>query len=95
MEARMSESAADQVNQIPDTMQAVICHGPEDYQLEVLDVRGEHLGPNCWHAAIRMLESRRLPMDKICTHQLPLSDFQKGLDLVASGKESIKVSLIP
>ena len=60
-----------------------------------LDVRGAHLGADCWPAAIRMLESGRLPMDRICTHQLPLADFQKGLDLVASGKESIKVSLIP
>ena len=60
-----------------------------------LDVRGAHLGPHCWPAAIRMIESGRLPMDKICTHQLPLAEFQKGLDLVASGKESIKVSLIP
>ncbi len=60
-----------------------------------LDVRGAHLGPHCWPAAIRMIESGRLPMDKICTHQLPLADFQQGLDLVASGKESIKVSLIP
>jgi hypothetical protein len=34
-------------------------------------------------------------MDEICTHQLPLNDFQKGLDLVASGRESVKVSLIP
>jgi hypothetical protein len=34
-------------------------------------------------------------MEQICTHQLPLSEFQKGLDLVASGKESVKVSLIP
>mgnify|MGYP000114849324 CR=1 FL=1 len=60
-----------------------------------LDVLGAHLGPNCWPAAIRMIEDGRLPMDEICTHQLPLADFQKGLDLVASGKESIKVSLIP
>jgi threonine dehydrogenase-like Zn-dependent dehydrogenase len=42
-----------------------------------------------------MIESGVLPMDKICTHQLPLSEFQKGLDLVASGAESVKVSLIP
>ncbi|CAA9410926.1 MAG: Sorbitol dehydrogenase [uncultured Propionibacteriaceae bacterium] len=60
-----------------------------------LDVLGAHLGPNCWPAAIRMIESGILPMDKICTHQLPLADFQKGLDLVSSGKESVKVSLIP
>jgi erythritol/L-threitol dehydrogenase len=60
-----------------------------------LDVRGAHLGPDCWPAAIRMIESGRLPMDRICTHQLPLAEFQKGLDMVASGTGSIKVSLIP
>jgi erythritol/L-threitol dehydrogenase len=59
-----------------------------------LDVRGGHLCPDCWPAAIRMLESGRLPMDRICTHQVPLADFQNGLDLVASGKESIKVSVV-
>jgi hypothetical protein len=34
-------------------------------------------------------------MDEICTHQLPLSEFQHGLDLVASGNTSVKVTLIP
>ena len=60
-----------------------------------LDVLGAHLGPYCWPAAIKMIESGVLPMNEICTHQLPLAEFQKGLDLVASGKESVKVSLIP
>ncbi|AYY15239.1 erythritol/L-threitol dehydrogenase [Actinobacteria bacterium YIM 96077] len=60
-----------------------------------LDVLGAHLGPECWPAAIRMVESGRLPMNEICTHQLPLADFQDGLELVADGTQSIKVSLIP
>ncbi len=60
-----------------------------------LNVLGAHLGPYCWPAAIRMIESGAPPMDKICTHQLPIAEFQKGLDLVASGKESVKGSLIP
>lgn len=60
-----------------------------------LDVLGAHLGPGCWPAAIRLIEEGKLPLDEICTHQLPLEDFQKGLDMVASGRESIKVSLIP
>ncbi|MEU9884563.1 alcohol dehydrogenase catalytic domain-containing protein [Sphaerisporangium sp. NPDC051017] len=60
-----------------------------------LDVLGAHLGPHCWPAAIRLLESGKLPMDQICSHQLPLSRFQDGLDLVADGTKSIKVSLIP
>jgi 2-desacetyl-2-hydroxyethyl bacteriochlorophyllide A dehydrogenase len=60
-----------------------------------LDIRGAHLGGHSWPDAIRMVESGALPLDEICTHQLPLKDFQRGFDLVASGKESIKVSLIP
>jgi threonine dehydrogenase-like Zn-dependent dehydrogenase len=60
-----------------------------------LDVLGAHLGPHCWPAAARMLESGALPMDRIVTHQLPISQFQDGLDLVSSGTNSIKVALIP
>jgi len=60
-----------------------------------LDVLGAHLGPDCWPAAIRLIEQGALPLDDICTHQLPLAEFQRGLDLVASGAESIKVSLLP
>jgi threonine dehydrogenase-like Zn-dependent dehydrogenase len=60
-----------------------------------LDVRGAHLGPHCWPAAITMLESGALPMERICTHQLPLTEFKKGLDLVGSATESIKVSMLP
>ena len=60
-----------------------------------LNIHGAHLGPDCYPVAIRMLEKGLLPMDRIVTHQLPLADFQKGIDLVASGTESIKVTLTP
>jgi threonine dehydrogenase-like Zn-dependent dehydrogenase len=60
-----------------------------------LDVRGAHLGPHCWPAAIRMIESGALPLDQICTHQLPLADFAEGLELVADGRSSVKVTLMP
>ena len=61
-----------------------------------LDVLGAHLGPHCWPAAIRMLESGVLPIEDICTHQLQLPDFQKGLELVAdTAGSSIKVSILP
>jgi threonine dehydrogenase-like Zn-dependent dehydrogenase len=60
-----------------------------------LDVLGAHLGPHCWPAAVAMIESGRLPLDGICTHQLPVAEFKEGLDLVADGGSSIKVTLIP
>jgi erythritol/L-threitol dehydrogenase len=59
-----------------------------------LDVRGAHLGPYCWPPAIDLLERGGLPMDRIVSHQLPLEDFEAGLNLVAEGRGSVKVSLV-
>ena len=60
-----------------------------------LNIHGSHLSPYCYPIAIRMLEQGLLPMDDIITHTLPLSEFHKGMDMVASGIESIKVTLTP
>jgi threonine dehydrogenase-like Zn-dependent dehydrogenase len=60
-----------------------------------LNVHGSHLGPYCYPIAIDMLRKGLLPMDEIITHQLPLADFQRGIDLVAAGNKSVKVTLLP
>ncbi|WFR66821.1 zinc-binding dehydrogenase [Curtobacterium flaccumfaciens] len=61
-----------------------------------LDIRGAHLGPHTWPAAIKLLETETLPMTEICTHQFPLEQFQEALDLVGdSTGTSVKVSIIP
>ena len=60
-----------------------------------LNIHGSHLGPYCYPIAISMLEQGLLPMEQIITHQLPLSAFQEGIDLVAAGDQSIKVTLQP
>jgi len=36
-----------------------------------------------------------LTMDRIMTHQLPLSEFHAGMAMVAAGTESVKVTLSP
>jgi erythritol/L-threitol dehydrogenase len=60
-----------------------------------LNIHGSHLGPYCYPVAIKMLEEGRLPMERIVTHTLPFADFQQGIDLVAAGTQSIKVTLKP
>ena len=60
-----------------------------------LDIHGAHLSPHTYPVAIRMLEQGLLPMDEIVTQRMPLAEFQAGIDLVASGKTSIKVTLEP
>jgi threonine dehydrogenase-like Zn-dependent dehydrogenase len=60
-----------------------------------LNVHGSHLGPYCYPVAMRMIQEGKLPMEEIVTHRLPLSDFQKGIDMVKSGLTSVKVTLEP
>jgi len=60
-----------------------------------LDIHGSHLGPYCYPIAIRMLARGLLPMDRIVTHRMPLHSFHEGLELVAAGDRSIKVTLTP
>jgi threonine dehydrogenase-like Zn-dependent dehydrogenase len=60
-----------------------------------LTIHGSHLSPYCYPIAINMLAKGLLPMDRIITHQLPLAKFHDGMAMVASGKQSIKVTLTP
>ena len=60
-----------------------------------LNIHGSHLSPYTYPIAIDMLAKGLLPMDRIMTHQLPLSRFHEGMDLVANGAESVKVTLTP
>jgi threonine dehydrogenase-like Zn-dependent dehydrogenase len=60
-----------------------------------LDVLGAHLGPHCWPKAIELIETSALPLDGICSHQLPLERFEEAFDLVANAERSVKVTLLP
>jgi len=60
-----------------------------------LTIKGGHLGPYMWPKAISMIANGDLPMGKIISHVFPLKDFKKGIETVLSGRENIKVMLIP
>lgn len=60
-----------------------------------LNIHGSHLGPYCYPIAIEMLAKRRIDAERIVTHRLPLREYKEGIELVRSGKDSIKVLLEP
>jgi 2-desacetyl-2-hydroxyethyl bacteriochlorophyllide A dehydrogenase len=60
-----------------------------------LDVLGSHLGPYCYPLVIEGIVNGKLPTEGVVTHQLPLEKFKEGFELVKSGKNSLKVILIP
>ena len=39
-----------------------------------------------WQTLSRLLSSRRLDISQLITHELPLEDFQKGFDLMETGR---------
>lgn len=60
-----------------------------------LNLMGSHLGPNCYPAVIQSLASGAVDGSVFITHELPLEDFVKGIELVHAGKDSLKVLLKP
>ncbi len=44
--------------------------------------------------AIRLMESGRIPVREIVSHQLPLTDLQKGIELIEKGADNVKKVLI-
>jgi threonine dehydrogenase-like Zn-dependent dehydrogenase len=51
-----------------------------------------------YEAAVRLIESRKYPLERMHTHTLPLSEAERGLALLAgkvAGEQAIHVALIP
>jgi erythritol/L-threitol dehydrogenase len=60
-----------------------------------LDILGSHLGPYCYPLVIDGIASGKLPTEGVVTHSLPLAQFEEGFKLVQSGKNSLKIILVP
>jgi len=60
-----------------------------------LEVRGAHLGPNCYPAVIDSLASGAVDGSVFISHELPLEEYVQGIEIVHNGKDSLKVLLKP
>lgn len=60
-----------------------------------LDVLGSHLGPYCYPIVIEGIANGDFPTDGVVTHKLPLTEFEKGFEMVSNGRDSLKVILVP
>lgn len=51
-----------------------------------------------WRAydmAVRLIESGRVPVERMHTHTLPLAEAERGLRMLAAGDEAIHIALVP
>jgi threonine dehydrogenase-like Zn-dependent dehydrogenase len=60
-----------------------------------LNIRGVHLGPNCYPAVIQSLSSGAVDASVFLSHELPLEAFEQGFEIVHAGQSSLKVLLKP
>ncbi len=59
-----------------------------------LNIHGAHLGPYSYPLAIQYLCDGTIRGERMVTHELPLEQFEEGLEIAAQGDESIKVVLV-
>ncbi|MFD0872382.1 Sorbitol dehydrogenase [Chlamydia abortus] len=60
-----------------------------------LDVLGSHLGPYCYPLVIEGIRNGDFPTEGVVTHKLPLEDYLRGFEMMKSGKDSLKIILVP
>ena len=57
-------------------------------------IYGGFLGKYYFEKTARIIESGILPLEEIVTHTFPLSEYEKGLELLRAGK-ALKVVIYP
>ena len=62
---------------------------------EIAVITSYGAAPRDLEEALKLIKNRRIQVDDLITHILPLQDAQEGFKLVAEAKESIKVILKP
>lgn len=50
-----------------------------------LTIRGTYITKGTFPLAIKMIEEKRIPIEKLVTHRIPLEDLLKGIDLMVQG----------
>jgi L-iditol 2-dehydrogenase len=61
-----------------------------------IDIRGAHLSPFCYPLAIKYLQKGLVRVDRILTHDFPLSRFEEAFELALSRDPGVlKVTLTP
>jgi D-arabinitol dehydrogenase (NADP+) len=59
-----------------------------------LKIKGSFAQIDCFPRALAYLENKKVKVDEIVTHEVPLQDYQKALDL-ARARKGIKIAIIP
>jgi L-iditol 2-dehydrogenase len=62
---------------------------------EIRILTAYYCGPNDIRESMRLIETGTIKVEDLITHRLPLEDTAKGFELVAGGRDSLKVIIRP
>ncbi len=62
--------------------------------MKELQIFGSWLANGTFPAAVKVLESRKLDLDGLISHKIPLTDLHKGIDMLAK-REAMKIIVFP
>jgi 2-desacetyl-2-hydroxyethyl bacteriochlorophyllide A dehydrogenase len=60
-----------------------------------LTIYGAHLSPYCYDTVIEWLGNGKLPSEGVVSHILPMEGWKEAFEMVASGKNCLKVAFAP
>ena len=73
---------------------AFVQFNPFDIFRRELSIKGSFAQIDCFEPALAYLEGGRIKVNEIVTHEIPLRDFRKALEL-AWARQGIKMALVP
>ncbi len=80
---------------VPDPEKQVVVPVNDFWRKEVRLITSYYCGPDDLEQSLDLITSKKIEVDDLITHRLPLDDIQKGFNLVCEGKDSIKVIIKP
>lgn len=80
---------------VPEPGKEVRVPANEFWTKEIRILTAYYCGPPDIDAALSLIETRRIVVDDMITHRLPLHEIRKGYELVLEANHSIKVIILP
>ena len=80
---------------VPAPDKKVVVPVNDFWMKEIAILTSYYCGPSDIIEAMKLIEWHHVAIDDLITHRLPLTEIVKGFQLVADGRESIKVIIKP
>jgi L-iditol 2-dehydrogenase len=80
---------------VPGPEKSVVIPINDFWTKEIRILTSYYCGPPDIHEALDLLATKKIDVDSLVTHRLPLEELAKGFALMMEGKEAVKIIIEP